>query len=153
MRYRTPYNSLLNKDEYNQIEIGSFPFDSIENKQKLDIMFLVFLPFYRQETLSPMVTQTFFDVPGEDSGAHTISQSGGMWTIDTMRTQNNIIYRGQGIKLNELQYTGENDDLLKKVLEKFRKEIMVCNKIKQCSDVQGNVLNKKRVWHKFYFNR
>jgi hypothetical protein len=139
-RHLVAPNKFRESGEYNWIELGSFQFNLIKQQQALDVTFLVFLPFFKQEKLSPLVGQLRLDVYGKDSDQMHGAVSGGMGPIIMTQTLKDIIYRGEGTRIDDLKYTGDETKALKKIIDRFGGEIAKSRKIKQYSEINGNVI-------------
>lgn len=126
--------------EYNWIEIGSFPFNLIEKKQKLNFTFLIFLPVFKYEELHPLITKTTFEVPGRDGEKILTGSSLGMWSIITSRTYKDVTYQGEGAKLYKVEVKKEDDKILNKVIKQFSAELRKAKTIKQYKDIKGSLI-------------
>lgn len=136
----TKYNK---SGEYNRVDIGSFQFNLIKEEKKLNTILLVFLPFFENEKYHPMYSEGHYETSGIGEGYIT-SSTGGMWKIDSMNNYRNISYKGRGLKIKFLEFSGEEkesmDKVLKKVVQKFKHKILSIKKICQYSSLDGNLL-------------
>jgi|Deesub1362A_J573_1020465.scaffolds.fasta_scaffold02740_2 hypothetical protein len=139
-RHLLPPDKFWGGGEYNRIELGSFQFNLVEEEKRLSIIFLVFLPFFKHEQLSPLVAYQEVKIERE-SGRLLTGMSGGMWPISTMTTIEDIVYRGEGTRIYELKWVGKEDDVLKKIIDRFGQKIIKTSKIKQYESIEGNLVN------------
>jgi len=143
-RSLVPKISFWKSGELNHIELGSFQFNAIKKKpQRLNILLLVFIPFFKNETLSPFYVENSFEI-GKSSG-HTISISNSA-PVDPMKRFNGVQYRGSDNKIIELKCNIKKQEykIVGDVVEKFKREIMVRKNIKQYSDLEGKLLSNSK---------
>jgi hypothetical protein len=58
-----------------------------------------------------------------------------------MTTIEDIVYRGEGTRIYELKWVGKEDDVLKKIIDRFGQKIIKTSKIKQYESIEGNLVN------------
>lgn len=132
IRYLLP--DVFDNEEYNKIKLGSFKFNLI-GAQEVEETLFIFLPFFKDEQLSPMVQTRKITVP-------LGSIFGGTWSINTMRVYKDIQYSGEGLSLKYVKYSG-NDPIMKQILAKFSKDIK-SKKIIEISNTEGKLFKKDK---------
>lgn len=134
-----PPDKLWPSGEYNYVALGSFQFNMIQQEQDVDITLLIFLPFFKQEKLSPMVGHGRFEVRGQNSQGIVTASSLGMSHMSTERLLRDITYRGESTKIYELGYVGEDpNDAIGKAIMKFGREFRRTRKIREYSSLTGS---------------
>lgn len=140
-RHLVPPHELFKRTEYNRIEIGSFSFNLIEQGQKLDIKFLIFLPFFKHEESAPFIMEGIFEVRGKESETFTTSSSLGAWSITTTRTYGDIKFKGEGIELYKFNLLKKDSNILNKVVNKLYTDLIKTKTIKQFQSLEGKLLS------------
>lgn len=133
VRYLVP-SSIFKSGEYNKINLGSFQFNLIK-KQEIEEVLLIFLPFFKDETLSPMIQTRKNTVP-------LVSIYGGTWPVSTMKTYKDIKYTGEGLNIQSLKYIGNKKTFLKKIINKLSVKIMKAKEINEMFNIKGRLLEK-----------
>lgn len=122
--------------EINSIRIGKFKFNQFAAPKVLTGHFLVFLPFFEQEKLNPML----LTVSNHFSRDRLTSALGGTGKVESDRVYLGITFSGAGESVKEVgveDLPRDNNPLINRVMLRYRTEFLRAAKIESITDDDG----------------